>query len=108
MSCRTALWDCFGDAAASFIGLYEVARETGPNGVPKKPPRNREEKSLRHVAMVAKFLDDNKSKLHLKSGIALFQTSSILFNPFAPGDFAEKRVLKLVEWFSGHCRAIKS
>ena len=31
-----------------------------------------------------------------------------LFNPFTPGDFAEKRVLKLVEWFSGHCRAIKS
>ena len=29
-------------------------------------------------------------------------------NPFAPGDFAEKRVLKLVEWFSGHSRAIKS
>ena len=32
----------------------------------------------------------------------------VLLNPFAPGDFAEKRVLKLVEWFSGHCRAIKS
>ena len=31
-----------------------------------------------------------------------------LFNPFAPGYFAEKRVFKLVEWFSGHCRAIKS
>ena len=30
------------------------------------------------------------------------------FNPFAPGDFAEKPVLKLVEWFSGHCHAIKS
>ena len=29
-------------------------------------------------------------------------------NPFAPGDFAEKRILKLVEWFSGHCRSIKS
>ena len=29
-------------------------------------------------------------------------------DPFTPGDFAEKRVLKLVEWFSGHCRAIKS
>jgi len=29
-------------------------------------------------------------------------------NPFAPRDFAEKRVLKLVEWFSGHCHAIKS
>ena len=24
------------------------------------------------------------------------------FNPFTPGDFAEKCVLKLVEWFSGH------
>ena len=33
---------------------------------------------------------------------------TIKVNPFAPGDFAEKRVLKLVEWFSGHCRAIKS
>ena len=31
-----------------------------------------------------------------------------LINPFAPGDFAQKRVLKLVEWFSGHCRALKS
>ena len=29
-------------------------------------------------------------------------------NPFAPGDFAEKHILKLVEWFSDHCRAIKS
>ena len=41
---------------------------------------NREEKSLRHVAMVAKFLDDNKPKRHLKSGFAQFQTSSILFD----------------------------
>ena len=32
----------------------------------------------------------------------------IMDETFAPGDFAEKRVLKLVEWFSGHCRAIKS
>ena len=29
-------------------------------------------------------------------------------NPFAPGNFAKKRILKLVEQFSGHCRAIKS
>ena len=36
------------------------------------------------------------------------QNSQLSFNPFAPGDFAEKRVLKLVEWFSGHCRAIES
>ena len=32
----------------------------------------------------------------------------ILINPFAPGDFAEKHISKLVEWFSGHCPAIKS
>ena len=41
---------------------------------------NRKEKSLRHVAMVAKFLDDNKPKKSLKSLFALFQTSPILFN----------------------------
>ena len=40
----------------------------------------REKKSLRHVAMVAKFLNDNKPKRHLKSGFALFQTSLIFFN----------------------------
>ena len=38
---------------------------------------NREEKSLRHVALVAKFLHDNKPKIHLKSKFALFQTSSV-------------------------------
>ena len=35
-------------------------------------------------------------------------TPQYSINPFAPGDFAKKRVLKLVEWFSGHCRGIKS
>ena len=43
----------------------------------------------------------------LKSGFFLKKLGTLL-NPVAPGDFAEKRVLKLVEWFSGHCRAIKS
>ena len=38
------------------------------------------EKSLRQVAMVAKFLDENKPKRHLKSGFALFQTASIPSN----------------------------
>ena len=33
---------------------------------------------------------------------------TVEINPVAPGDFCEKRVLKLVEWFSGHCRTIKS
>ena len=41
---------------------------------------NREEKSLRHVAMVAKFLDDNKPIKSLKSLFALCRTSPILFN----------------------------
>ena len=37
-------------------------------------PRDREKKLLRHVAMVAKFLDDTNRKRHLKSEFALFQT----------------------------------
>ena len=41
---------------------------------------HREEKSLHHVAVVAIFLDDNKTKIDLKSKFALFQTSAILFN----------------------------
>ena len=41
---------------------------------------NRKEKSLRHVAMVAKFLDDNKPIKSLKSLFARFQTSLIVFN----------------------------
>ena len=40
----------------------------------------REEKSLRHITMVAKFLDDNKPVKSLKSLFALFQISPILFN----------------------------
>ena len=38
----------------------------------------------------------------------IHMAESLQVNPFAPGDFAKKRVLKLVEWFSGHCHAIKS
>ena len=41
---------------------------------------NGEGKSLRHVAMVAKLLDDSKPIKPLKSVFALFQTSPILFN----------------------------
>ena len=50
----------------------------------------------------------------MKNKLFIFNMSKIAvmlfskFNPFAPGDFAEKRVLTLVEWFSGHCSAIKS
>ena len=41
-----------------------------------------------------------------KTGKDSLQTVFDNINPFTPGDLAEKRVLKLVEWFSGHCRAI--
>ena len=41
---------------------------------------HREERLLRHVAMVAKGLNDNKLIKSLKSLFALFQTSPILFN----------------------------
>ena len=33
---------------------------------------------------------------------------SIRLNPFAPENFGEKRVLKLVEQFSGHCYTIRA
>ena len=63
-----------------FLSAFKRVRgKLGRMASPKKRPRNKE-KSLRHVAMLAKFLNDNKSKRHLKSGFALFQTSSISFN----------------------------
>ena len=51
--------------------LFPVCNQAQTRG------HNREEKLLRHVAMVAKFLDYNKPKIHLKSKFALFQTSII-------------------------------
>ena len=44
----------------------------------------------------------------LDNNIKQYTKKVFFLNPFAPGDFAEKRVLKLVKWFSGHCRAITS
>ena len=37
-----------------------------------------------------------------------YQFKSRDLNPFTPGDFAKKLVLKLVEQFSDHCHAMKS
>ena len=51
------------------------------------------------------------SNIPVQPGPKIFNTARskfYVFNPCAPGDFAEKRVLKLVEWLSGHCCAIKS
>ena len=44
----------------------------------------------------------------LTAALFVVNLTKFYLNPFTPGDFAEKRVLKLVEWFSGHCLAIKS
>ena len=52
---------------------------------------NREEKSLRHFAMAAKFLYDKKTqKCHLKSEFALLQTSSSLINFILRSDVINK------------------
>ena len=53
------------------------------------------------------FLFLLSSQLSRRTRAETLHRLSIL-NPFALGDFAEKLVLKLVEWFSGRCRAIKS
>ena len=52
------------------------------------------------------FLCRKVWEMYFNLGIMIIPCEDV--NPFAPGDFAEKCVLKLVEWFSGHCRAIKS
>ena len=39
MLCRTPLWDCFGDAIASFILLLELrGKRTGSKNVSKSSP----------------------------------------------------------------------
>ena len=48
----------------------KLGRMASPKNGPS--PRNREEKSLRHFAMVAKFLDDNKPKKSLTKWIRTF------------------------------------
>ena len=38
--CRIALWDCFENAIASFIGCYKFAQETGAKFAPKTALRS--------------------------------------------------------------------
>ena len=60
------------------------------------------------MLQTAKLWSENKEYHSIfEQGLLNFLKNNTL-NPFAPGDFAKKRVLELVEWFSGHCRAIKS
>ena len=62
------------------------------------------------LTFLAMFTHWSRSTSNLYALIGQNLTGEFMrkINPFAPGDFAEKRVLKLVEWFSGHCRAIES
>ena len=59
------------------LQLSERPSLTMKQGCRKK---NHQLKSLRHVAMVVKFLDVSKPKRHTESGLALFQTSSVILN----------------------------
>ena len=54
----------------SFFAAYNSLKKVDHGSV----PFNRKEKSLRHVSMVVKFLDDNKPKIHSKREFALFET----------------------------------
>ena len=54
------------------------------------------------------FLWRKSIQEQIYSSFLILEPVSKGINPFAPGDFAEKRDLKLVEWFTGHCHAIKS
>ena len=45
---------------------------------------------------------------YLPLSFSFAESTVVHVDPFAPGDFAEKHILKLVEWFSGYCPAIKS
>ena len=57
-----------------------ICRGSYPSDMYNPRLTNGEEKSLRHVAMVVKVLDDNKPIKSLKSLFALFQTLPILFS----------------------------
>ena len=60
----------------------------------------REEKSLRHVSMVAKFLDNNEPKIYFKSGFALFQPNpsySTSFNLSNVGEMFWDWILNILE-----------
>ena len=67
-----------------FINLFltgKVPCWTSGRSLPYKGVlKYREEKSLRHVALVAKFLDDSEPIKSLKSLFALLQTSPIFFS----------------------------
>ena len=89
-----------GDIKHAFKRLYRVPYMLMPDLTSLVPPE---------FTAITASSEDNWHSL-LLFFLQLYSCSLIMvyFNPFAPGDFAEKRVLKLVEWFSGHCCAIKS
>ena len=66
-------------------------------------------RGVRLIKVSSKVNEGNKFwylvTVRLIEGVCLIQCP---LNPFAAGDFAEKCVLKVLEWFSGHRPAIKS
>ena len=86
---RSLLFSCCESKESDIKNLIlKYPKETRPDfRKTLSRPLNREKMLLRHVTMVAKFLDDNPWKRHLKSGFALFQTSSI-FNMWILAKFS--------------------
>ena len=64
----------------AWIDCGEIARYLTPSLNLLTCATIQRENSLCHIAMVAKFLNDNKLKIHVKSKFSLLQTSLILFN----------------------------
>ena len=78
------------------------------NGKQTKIRKKRKE-SIKYDKFIVLYHDTSNFNLkQLNSIMYVSKIIKISINPFTPGDFAEKCVLKLVEWFSGHYRAIKS
>ena len=73
---------CLGNSESWVLeSVIQLSSTDKGTGIQSKTVRlNREEKSLRHIGMVAKFSMTANRKSHLKSGFALLQTSSMLFS----------------------------
>ena len=82
-----------------FYSCTCTTNRTGETKVQWNPHNTHMQTQMRHSTIVCITGPQKKCRRHCFIDYV---------NPFAPGDFAEKRVLKLVEWFSGHCCAIKS
>ena len=67
--------DCIVEDNSTLTFLSPIPHPFLPWAAIKLYMSDNKEKSLRHVAMVTKFRDDNKTKTSLKSEFALFHTT---------------------------------